>query len=120
MIFNYDYEFMAEFCHEVNRAYCASIGDTSQLPWSEAPEWQRESAINGVKFHVQNDFPGPSASHENWMKEKVEAGWVYGEVKDPEAKTHPCIVPYDQLPTEQKSKDYLFSTIVKFMYFKGF
>ena len=32
---------------EINRAYCAALGDTSQLPWDQAPEWQRQSAING-------------------------------------------------------------------------
>lgn len=53
------------------------------------------------------------ASHDNWMAEKVADGWVYGEVKDPAAKTHPCIVPFDQLPPEQQFKDRLFATIVR-------
>jgi len=43
---------------------------------------------------------------------KVDSGWVYGEVKDVEKKTHPCIVPYEQLPVEQQSKDYIFKGIV--------
>jgi hypothetical protein len=48
------------------------------------------------------------------MAEKVAAGWVYGEVKDPDAKppTHPCIVPFEELPPEQQFKDVLFKTIV--------
>ncbi len=43
-------ESIAKICHEANRAYCATIGDASQLPWEESPDWQRQSAINGVKF----------------------------------------------------------------------
>jgi hypothetical protein len=46
------------------------------------------------------------------MREKVEGGWKYGETKDPEAKTHPCIVPFEDLPAEQQFKDKLFRTIV--------
>jgi hypothetical protein len=46
------------------------------------------------------------------MQEKKAAGWIYGPVKDPEKKEHPCIVPYDQLPIEQRTKDYLFKAIV--------
>jgi hypothetical protein len=40
-------------------------------------------------------------------------GWKYGPVKDPEKKEHPCFVPYDRLPTEQKAKDYIFGAVVK-------
>jgi len=42
---------IAEVCHEVNRAYREALGDTSQVSWLEAPQWQRDSAIAGVKFH---------------------------------------------------------------------
>ena len=103
----------AEVCHEVNKAYCELIGDDSQVSWEEAPQWQKDSAYNGVVYHAENPDSRPSDSHENWMKEKIENGWVYGEVKDPENKTHPCIVEYDELPPEQKTKDYLFLSIVR-------
>jgi len=47
------------------------------------------------------------------MKQKRDDGWVYGEVKDPERKTHPCMVPYDDLPIEQRAKDTLFGATVR-------
>ena len=101
-------EQVAQVAHEINRAYCAALGDTSQPAWDDAPEWQRSSAINGVQFHMANPGAGPDHSHNEWMKEKVASGWKYGAAKDPVAKQHPCMVPYDLLPTEQKAKDYLF------------
>ena len=108
---------IARICHEANRAYCESLNDGSQPMWEQAPEWQRQSAINGVKFHLdaleQGIKPSPSASHESWLREKTADGWSYGPVKDPELKQHPCFVPYDQLPMEQKLKDYLFGAIVE-------
>lgn len=105
-------EAIAKACHTMNATYCAAIGDASQLPWDDAPEWQRESAIKGVALHLGNPDASPAASHEGWMSEKVADGWVFGEVKDPEKKTHPCIVPFDELPVEQQAKDYLFKQTV--------
>lgn len=105
-------EQLAELCHEANRTYCHLIGDESQAPWKTAPEWQKVSARNGVLFHLQNPGASPSASHENWLEEKVRDGWSYGPVKDPVAKQHPCFMPYDNLPVEQRMKDNLFIAIV--------
>ena len=105
-------EQIAKVAHEVNRAYCQALGDDTQVPWAEAPEWQRSSAINGVNFHLNNPDAGPDHSHNEWLKEKKENGWKYGPVKDAELKEHPCCVPYFALPTDQKAKDYLFRGIV--------
>lgn len=105
-------EDVARVCHEANRAYCRALGDNSQPHWETAPDWQKQSALNGVDFHIRNPEAKASASHESWMKEKLENGWKYGEVKDPEAKTHPCIVPFDELPLEQQKKDVLFKAVV--------
>lgn len=110
-------EQVARICHEANRAYCTSIGDNSQPTWEQAPDWQKESAIKGVKFHVSHlsvgTEPSPSASHDAWLEEKRAAGWTFGPVKDAEKKTHPCFLPYDGLPMDQRMKDYLFAAIVK-------
>ncbi len=103
---------IARVCHEANRAYCESIGDRSQKPWGEAPEWQIASALNGVKFHIANPDAGDAASHQNWMVEKLRDGWKHGAAKDETAKTHPCLVPFDHLPPEQQAKDRLFRAIV--------
>lgn len=103
---------IARICHEANRALCLAAGDFSQVAWDLAPEWQRTSAINGVMFNLHNPDAPPSASHESWLAEKRAAGWRYGETKDAEAKTHPCFVPYDQLPPQQQAKDHLFKAIV--------
>lgn len=106
-------EVIARTCHEVNKTYCESLGDDSQVNWDEAPDWQKESVINGVKFHLGNPRATPSDSHENWMKEKLEAGWKYGEIKDVDKKEHPCLVPYEELPKEQQVKDALFISVVR-------
>lgn len=106
-------EMIAKACHEVNKTYCESVGDTSQVSWEEAPDWQRESAINGVKFRLENPDSTSEDIHNNWMSEKTRDGWIYGTSKDELNKTHPCMVPYEQLPVEQQTKDKLFITVVR-------
>lgn len=102
---------IARCCHEANRAWCAAHGDLSQAPWDEAPDWQRESAAKGVEGAINGN--GPEQSHLSWLAEKEATGWVYGAVKDPDAKTHPCMVSYDQLPPMQRAKDAQFIAICR-------
>lgn len=104
---------VARICHEANRALCLSQGDLSQVPFDEAPEWQRQSAINGVDYHLAHPDSTPADSHTSWLAEKTNTGWVYGPVKDADAKTHPCCVPFDALPPEQRVKDSIFLGIVR-------
>lgn len=98
----------ARWCHEINRKWCELLGDHSQPSWEDAPDWQRKSAINWVEFHIANPDAGPAVSHNSWLAEKRADGWKYGPVKDPETKEHPCFVPYEELPAEQRAKDALF------------
>ena len=106
-------ELAAKAAHEANRAYCESLGDFSQVPWEHAPDWQRDSATNGVKFILDNPSASPASNHENWLREKERDGWKYGPVKDTEKKEHPCFVPYHELPEAQKMKDAIFVAVVR-------
>lgn len=103
---------IAIVCHEANRAWCDVNGDHSQKTWNEAEKWQRESAIEGVLFRFDNPNAKEDAQHNAWMKSKVDDGWVYGTDKDAEKKTHPCIMPFNELPDFQQKKDKLFCAIV--------
>ena len=103
---------VAQVCHEANRAYCETLGDFTQKPWAEAEDWQRQSAISGVRYAIA--FPGApaSAQHDAWLSDKKKDGWRYGPVKDPAKKEHPCFVPFEELPMEQRIKDHLFKSVV--------
>lgn len=104
-------EDIARVCHEANRELQRILGEPMNPPWDETPENIQASAIDGVK-NAQGGAT-PEESHENWLRFKRDDGWTYGAEKDFDKKTHPCFVPYHQLPDEQKQKDELFISIVR-------
>lgn len=104
---------IARVCHEANRAYCEAIGDYSQKPWELAEQWQRDSALDGVRAMLEGRAKTPEEQHVAWCEAKVAEGWRFGHVKNPEAKTHPCLVPYHDLSVEQQRKDHLFRAVVE-------
>lgn len=105
-------EYIAKICHEANRVWCQAGGDYTQKHWEDAEQWQRDSAINGVKFRINNSNAGVDSQHNAWMEDKMRNGWTFGEIKNDEKKTHPCIVPFEKLPKFQQKKDSLFCAIV--------
>ena len=105
-------EHIAKVAHEINRAYCIAIGDDSQLSWDDAPKWQKDSSINGVEFRIAYPDLCPEDMHNNWWRQKIDEGWVFGPVKDADKKEHPCMVPYSRLNVQQRVKDHLFSQVV--------
>lgn len=110
-----DVIYIAEVCHEANRVVQRHNDEPVNPAWHETSQELRDSAVDGVFHLVSNPEATPEQSHENWLRFKEAEGWTYGEVKDFEAKTHPCFVSYDQLPAEQRIKDSLFHAIVHAM-----
>ena len=43
--------------------------------------------------------------HEVWSAGRMAEGWTYGEKRDDARKTHPCLVPYEELPESEKEYD---------------
>ena len=46
-----------------------------------------------------------ASTHDHWSIERLKQGWTYGPRRDDAAKTHPCLVPYDELPESEKLFD---------------
>ena len=43
--------------------------------------------------------------HEVWSANRISQGWTYGNYRDDRLKTHPCLIPYEDLPEEEKEYD---------------
>ncbi len=59
--------------------------------------------------------------HEVWAAGRIADDWTYGEKRDDEKKTHPCLVPYEELPESEKEYDRRTSVeTLKFIHTQGF
>lgn len=113
---------IARIAHEANREYATFLGEEALLqhkkanpallPWEQLDSETMHSAITGVQAVIKDPYISPEALHNCWLETKKEFGWKYGPAKDVVAKTHPCIVPYGELPEAQRRKDVLFRGIV--------
>ena len=104
---------IAQVCHEANCAIQYISGDANPSEhWLTASDSQRQSAMDGVRAYLEGDKT-PAEMHAAWSEHKLREGWTYGREKDEVAKTHPCLVPYDELPEDQRLKDRVFINVIK-------
>ena len=59
--------------------------------------------------------------HEMWSLNRINDGWTYGEKRDDDKKTTPCLVPYDELPEFEQEYDRITAIqTLKFIIKQGF
>jgi len=59
--------------------------------------------------------------HEVWAQNRMKEGWTYGPVRDDQKRQTPCLVPYEELPEEEKAYDRNTAlATLKFIVAKGF
>ena len=83
------------------------------MSWEAAPDWQKNAAIHNVIYIIAHPEVSYKALHDYWMQEIINTGWSYGAIKDEEAKTHPSMIPFEQLSKKEQQKDKFFFTIVQ-------
>ena len=107
----YSDEQVARVCHEANKALQYIHEDPAPShPWNCEPDEIRQSVIDGVRRVRRGTTP--RQNHEAWREYRMARGWTYGPEKDPEQKTHPSLVPYDELPQAERDKNQMFLLIV--------
>lgn len=120
-----------EYVSEEKRKGYSVVENPVLVEWCQLSEGMKESNRRqadfiGTKLHTINcsirsvttfDFDPFSFSdqeietlavmeHTRWMKEKKDAGWVYApSPKNEDMKTNPCLVPWQELPEEERNKD---------------
>lgn len=67
----------------------AAVGGTPSLPPELLPLVERMAE----NVHLQ------------WMQNRLDQGWTYGPERNDTLKTHPCLIPYADLPEEEKQYD---------------
>lgn len=129
------HELVARAIHEEYLAQQRSAGqiletNPSMRPWNELPRhlqesnlkqaddiWRKLSWIHCAIGIATESRPEPfeftreeiellaMREHERWMDERTLRGWSYGPVTNTQARVHNCLVPWEQLPEDQKEKD---------------
>lgn len=98
---------IAKVCHAANTAIRECFGEDAPPPFS-----LDNGATTGVLYVLSDPCIPDEMLHQAWMKARLAAGWTHG-VYDPAQKTHPNLVPFEQLDPRQKLKDRLFRNIVR-------
>jgi len=107
-------EDIASVIHDANRRLQIIQGDPRPSPlWDEAPDYQARESTESVARALADPERTPEQNHQGWMDRLIADGWRYGEVKDEAAKTHPLLLPFDEIPVEAQRKDYMFIAIVR-------
>lgn len=100
----------AEFVYEGARLQAIAVG-APIVPehWLDRDEKFRTQFLNIIERQMGEMRSGsPEELHGGWVQAYIDMGWTYGEVRDPEAKTHPDMVPFDRLERREQDKDAVF------------
>ncbi|MEQ8405949.1 MAG: RyR domain-containing protein [Oceanicaulis sp.] len=103
---------LARVVHAAMSAYARTLGEAGFPDWDAAPQWMRDSTMDGVARRLADPGAPVERQHEIWMEERQAAGWTHGPVKDADKREHPSLVPYARLPETEKRKDALFAAVV--------
>ncbi|MBE6211654.1 MAG: Ryanodine receptor Ryr [Rikenellaceae bacterium] len=66
--------------------------------------------VNTSDIHLPEELNGlveqmAKNVHDVWALNRMEQGWTYGEERSDALKHHPCLIPYEELPEEEKMYD---------------
>lgn len=104
---------IARTVHEALRAWAGAHGQHDIPAWDDAPDWMHASTRESIMHTFENGGADGRSQHEQWLQQKQRDGWRHGPVKDAAAKTHPLMIPYDDLPDWERRKDRLINAIAK-------
>lgn len=75
----------------MKQSYLPQPKDTSNV---ELPE-----ELNGLIEEMAKNV------HEVWAYGRMQQGWSYGEERNDKLKTHPCLIPYEELSEQEREYD---------------
>ena len=100
----------AEFVYNAARvAAVAAKAPIVPVPWVEREEPFKDQFLKVIERQCGPERDtSPRYLHGTWVEAYTKMGWVYGEVYDRDAKTHPDMVPYAELGKLEQDKDAVF------------
>lgn len=106
---------IAQLCHESGRLFSKIIGAEAPPDWESLTPDEKAEIIALVDYRIENTNAPFSAQHAKWKDNKIAAGWKFGKIFNEDKKTHPCIIPYDELPINTRRADAIAVAIINAM-----
>ncbi|SIJ34695.1 RyR domain-containing protein [Mycobacteroides abscessus] len=100
-------ERQAIFIYEAARLQAAAVNaPVVPEPWSAREEHFRAQFLEITEKMMGPDrYTTPEQAHDSWWHAYEQLGWTYSPVRDVAAKTHPDMVPFNELGWEERVKD---------------
>lgn len=99
---------IAQECHTKNNELMMMNGEEQNGNWDSLDRHTKFINLKSVIKALENPDLTAKDMHDEWMNNKIADGWKFGDVKDPELKTHPLIIDYDLMKDVDKMKDQIF------------
>ncbi|MCJ7519409.1 MAG: RyR domain-containing protein, partial [Anaerolineaceae bacterium] len=81
-----------------------SIADKVEfMGWEMLPKGSKGKIVRKIPEDIVETLA--IIEHEEWIKERLTSGWVYGKEKDSDKKVSPYLIPFDELTEEIKDYD---------------
>lgn len=80
-------------------------------PVNFTPENQRRRIESMIQCAAESTTD--EERHDKWVRKHESEGWQFGDTFDSALKTHPNLVPWDQLPKPVQSKARIFDLMSK-------
>jgi uncharacterized protein YwqG len=100
----------AEFVYEGARLQAIAVdAPIVPEPWIDREQPFKTQFLDVIDQQCGPDRKdSPEELHDDWVRAYEEMGWRYGPVRDTEAKTHPDMLPFDELEQREQDKDAVF------------
>lgn len=103
---------IAHKAHDAIRRFNLVLGDTDTL-WKDENEKVKRVWTKHVSYIIDHPDSDSQTVHNLWRTYKNGEGWIFGEEKSREDKTHPCLVSYDKLHEIERMKYFIFMETVR-------
>lgn len=110
---------IARLAHESFREQCILYIDAPPARWADARPAQRQSMLGLVARVAKDRSLTPQRLHEEWLAERLTAGWSVGPMHDTINLRSPMVVPWAELSPKYRSKQGLVFAIIHHLLYPG-
>ena len=105
----------AIFVYEAARLHAMALHcPVIPKPWAARRDGFRRQFLELIAgLCAGKEFSNFREAHDSWVNQYQKMGWKYGEIYDPKKRTHPDLVPYDELDPKEQVKDEVFVRLVQ-------